>query len=218
MRGRVLRAMLAREQEAVNKGEGDKGDLTAANYDLSRPDATARRVVHIKPKRNDVMLVDGAVLDDGGDSSASRGACRRIRRSGRAWSHRPPLRAHRGVRAGGDRDDRQGEIRRHGAARSALRLPERQRRPVAVSGCTRQRFAYRRAIRFVRWRDERGHINRERCLEQPLLLRRIAIVAASDVRRPTLIRQPIALSKSARARACDPPSSGGRPSKGMSAS
>jgi hypothetical protein len=70
VRGRVLRAILAREQEVVNNGEGDKGDLTAANYEFSEAgrDSEGARVVQIKPKRNDVMLVDGrAVLDDGGD-------------------------------------------------------------------------------------------------------------------------------------------------------
>lgn len=70
VRGRVLRAMLAREQDVVNKGEGDKGDLTPANYEFGEAarDSDGSRVVQIKPKRSDVMLVDGrAVLDDGGD-------------------------------------------------------------------------------------------------------------------------------------------------------
>ena len=70
VRGRVLRAMLAREQDVVNKGEGDKGDLTAANYEFAEGgrNSDGAQVVQIKPRRNDVMLVDGhAVLDDRGD-------------------------------------------------------------------------------------------------------------------------------------------------------
>ena len=69
VRGKVLRSMLQREQELVNSGNTDKGDLTAANYDFSEAgrDADGSRVVQIKPKRNDVLLVDGhAVLDDRG--------------------------------------------------------------------------------------------------------------------------------------------------------
>ena len=70
VRGKVLRSMLQREQELVNSGNTAKGDLTAANYEFTEAgrDADGTRVVQIKPKRNDVLLVDGrAVLDDGGD-------------------------------------------------------------------------------------------------------------------------------------------------------
>jgi hypothetical protein len=70
VRGKVLRSMLQREEELVNSGNTDKGDLTAANYEFTEAgrDQDGSRVVQIKPKRNDVLLVDGrAVLDDGGD-------------------------------------------------------------------------------------------------------------------------------------------------------
>jgi hypothetical protein len=70
VRGKVLRSMLHREQELVNSGNTEKGDLTAANYEFSEAgrDEDGSRVVQIKPRRNDVLLVDGrAVLDDGGD-------------------------------------------------------------------------------------------------------------------------------------------------------
>jgi hypothetical protein len=69
-RGKVLRPMLAREQEVVNKGNGDRSELTPANYEFSEEsrDVDGARVVQIKPRRQDVMLVDGhAVLNDGGD-------------------------------------------------------------------------------------------------------------------------------------------------------
>ena len=70
VRGKVLRSMLEREQDLVNSGNTAKGDLTAANYEFTEAgrDVDGTRVVQIKPKRSDVLLVDGrAVLDDGGD-------------------------------------------------------------------------------------------------------------------------------------------------------
>ncbi len=70
VRGKVLRSMLQREEELVNSGNTDKGDLTAANYEFTEAgrDQDGSRVVKITPNRNDVLLVDGrAVLDDGGD-------------------------------------------------------------------------------------------------------------------------------------------------------
>jgi hypothetical protein len=70
VRGKVLRAMLAREQELINSGNGTKGDLTPANYEFGEAarDADGAHVVQLKPKRNDPLLVEGrAVLNDGGD-------------------------------------------------------------------------------------------------------------------------------------------------------
>jgi len=70
IRARVLRAVLIREQDMVNKGETRRADLTAENYEFTEAgrDETGARVVQIKPRRSDVMLVDGrAVLNDNGD-------------------------------------------------------------------------------------------------------------------------------------------------------
>ncbi|HEX4566522.1 MAG TPA: hypothetical protein VH138_07800, partial [Vicinamibacterales bacterium] len=70
IRGRVLRAVLARERDMVSKGETGRADLTAENYEFTEAgrDETGARVVQIKPRRADVMLVDGrAVLSDSGD-------------------------------------------------------------------------------------------------------------------------------------------------------
>jgi hypothetical protein len=69
-RGKVLRPMLAREQEVINKGEGRKSELTEDNYEFTEAgrDGNGARVVQIKPRRQDATLVDGrAVLNDGGD-------------------------------------------------------------------------------------------------------------------------------------------------------
>lgn len=70
VRSKVLRSILQREEELINSGNTDRGDLTAANYEFTDAgrDTDGARVVQIKPKRDDVLLVDGhAVLDDGGD-------------------------------------------------------------------------------------------------------------------------------------------------------
>jgi len=70
IRSRVLKSMLEREQEIVNSGDCDRGDLTPANYEFGEAerDTDGRRFVRIKPRRQDVLLVDGrAVLSDGGD-------------------------------------------------------------------------------------------------------------------------------------------------------
>ena len=69
-RGKVLRPMLAREQEIVNSGDGHRSDLTADNYEFTEAgrDGDGARVVQIRPRRQDSMLVEGrAVLNDGGD-------------------------------------------------------------------------------------------------------------------------------------------------------
>lgn len=70
VRDKVLRSMLQREMELVNSGDTAKGELTPANYEFTEAgrDTDGARVVQMKPKRNDVLLVDGrAVLNDGGD-------------------------------------------------------------------------------------------------------------------------------------------------------
>jgi len=70
VRSKVLHAMLLREQELINSGDADKGDLTAANYEFGtggRAD-DGSPVVQIKPKRCDVLLVEGrAVLNERGE-------------------------------------------------------------------------------------------------------------------------------------------------------
>jgi hypothetical protein len=70
VRTKVLRAVLAREQELINSGDGDKGDLTAANYEFAEagPADDGGHFVQIKPRRSDVLLVDGrAVLNERGE-------------------------------------------------------------------------------------------------------------------------------------------------------
>ena len=70
VRSKVLRAVLDREQELINSGDSDKGDLTSANYEFAEAgrDADGSHVVQIKPRRSDVLLVDGrAVLNDRGE-------------------------------------------------------------------------------------------------------------------------------------------------------
>jgi hypothetical protein len=63
MRTRVLKAVLRREQEIVAAGESGGSELTPDNYDFERETyANGERYVQIKPKRKDVLLVDGRMV------------------------------------------------------------------------------------------------------------------------------------------------------------
>jgi hypothetical protein len=61
IRNKVLRTLLAREQELVNKGEAGRADISHENYQFeeaaAEPDGF--RYVLLKPKRKDVLLVNG---------------------------------------------------------------------------------------------------------------------------------------------------------------
>ena len=63
VRNKVLRALLNRERELIASGDFGRGDLTAENYEFgeetSGPGVT---YVLLKPKRKDVMLVDGRMV------------------------------------------------------------------------------------------------------------------------------------------------------------
>jgi hypothetical protein len=70
IRTKVLRTVLAREQEVVNQGGSDRADLTTANYEFSEAgrDSDGTQILHLKPRRQDVLLVDGrAVLNERGE-------------------------------------------------------------------------------------------------------------------------------------------------------
>jgi hypothetical protein len=64
IRNRVLRAMLEREQQIINSGDGTRADLTPENYDFSEGgrDADGSHYVDITPRRKDVLLVDGRMV------------------------------------------------------------------------------------------------------------------------------------------------------------
>ena len=61
---KVLKTLLAREQEIVAKGQTDRAEITPANYEFSEPDrhGDGVRYVLIKPKRKDILLVDGRMV------------------------------------------------------------------------------------------------------------------------------------------------------------
>src|SRR3990172_1485062 len=71
IRGKVLKAMLKREQELVAAGECAKAGLTADNYVFSNTviDGPDEKYVSIRPKRKDVLLLDGRMVlsRDGGE-------------------------------------------------------------------------------------------------------------------------------------------------------
>lgn len=64
IRHKVLRAVLAREQELINDGNTAKAEITPENYEFTEEgrDADGSRFVQIKPRRKDVLLVDGRMV------------------------------------------------------------------------------------------------------------------------------------------------------------
>lgn len=69
VRNKVLKAILKREQELIANGDFGRGELTPENYEFGAETAgDGVKYVLIKPKRDDVMLVDGRmVLNPDGD-------------------------------------------------------------------------------------------------------------------------------------------------------
>lgn len=64
IRSRVLRAVLDREQALINAGDTDKADLSTENYEFGdvTVDADGSQSVPLKPRRKDVLLVDGRMV------------------------------------------------------------------------------------------------------------------------------------------------------------
>ena len=63
IRTRVLKVVLKREQELVADGECQRSELTPDNYDFAEAvQGNGERYVTIKPKRKDVLLVDGRMV------------------------------------------------------------------------------------------------------------------------------------------------------------
>jgi hypothetical protein len=70
VRNKVLKAVLKREQELVADGDCRRSEITADNYEFrAAPEADGERHVFLKPKRKDVLLVDGRMVlsEDGSD-------------------------------------------------------------------------------------------------------------------------------------------------------
>lgn len=63
IRNKVLKAVLKREQELVAQGDCQRSELTAENYDFEETStANGERYVLLRPKRKDVLLVDGRMV------------------------------------------------------------------------------------------------------------------------------------------------------------
>jgi hypothetical protein len=63
IRNKVLKAVLNREQELVAAGDCRRSELTADNYVFEEaPVAGGERYVLLKPKRKDMLLVDGRMV------------------------------------------------------------------------------------------------------------------------------------------------------------
>ena len=89
IRTKVLKAVLKREQELIADGDCQRSELTPENYDFEEAvQGDGERYVAIKPKRKDVLLVDGRMVlsADGRELLRVEGRLSRIHRSGPAWS------------------------------------------------------------------------------------------------------------------------------------
>lgn len=63
VRNRVLRPLLKREQELIEAGDPGRAELTPSNYEFAdETTGPGVRYVNIKPKRKDVLLVDGRMV------------------------------------------------------------------------------------------------------------------------------------------------------------
>jgi hypothetical protein len=63
IRNKVLRTMLVREQELIAQGQGPRAELTCDNYVFEESTSgNGVRYVVLKPKRKDMLLVDGRMV------------------------------------------------------------------------------------------------------------------------------------------------------------
>lgn len=64
IRNKVLRTLLTREQELVNKGEAGRAEISPENYlfEESASQGDGFRYILLKPKRKDMLLVNGRMV------------------------------------------------------------------------------------------------------------------------------------------------------------
>ncbi len=63
IRGKVLKAVLKREQELIKAGAGSQSELSSDNYHFEEASGgDSERYVTMKPKRKDALLVDGRMV------------------------------------------------------------------------------------------------------------------------------------------------------------
>jgi len=74
IRTHVLRAALEAERKAVGSSDASSAALTAANYEFGMVAATSGDLarVDVKPRRKNVMLIDGALFLDSGSADLVR--------------------------------------------------------------------------------------------------------------------------------------------------
>jgi hypothetical protein len=73
IRSKVLKAVLKREQELVADGDCGRSELTPDNYDFEEMrQGDGEQYVTLKPKRKDVLLVDGRMVLSGDGSELLR--------------------------------------------------------------------------------------------------------------------------------------------------
>lgn len=74
VRNKVMKAVLKREQELIEQGETERCGITAQNYEFTDAPSKGDGLVYVllKPKRKDVLLVDGRMVLSGDGSDLLR--------------------------------------------------------------------------------------------------------------------------------------------------
>jgi hypothetical protein len=67
IREKILKTLLRREQEMIAGGSAQRAEITDLNYEFAAPAQTANtipgeRTVRLKPRRKDVLLIDGHIV------------------------------------------------------------------------------------------------------------------------------------------------------------
>jgi hypothetical protein len=135
-REKVLKPLLKREQELVDEGQAERSTLSRANYEFTdaATDGDGLRYVLIKPKRKDVLLVDGRMVlnEDATELLRVEG---RLAKNPSFWTNSVTIVRHYGL------VDGQGQVRRSCAARRGVRLRVDQRPPRQPAGPPNARHA-----------------------------------------------------------------------------
>ena len=134
VREKVLKTLLRREQELIAEGNAGRADINGDNYEFAEgADAQdpqgGERTVLLKPKRRDVLLVDGRMVinQEGTELLRVEG---RLSKNPSFWTSlvdivREFTRARRRAGADFDRDRRQAQVRRHVTHGRPLSVPRR---------------------------------------------------------------------------------------------
>jgi hypothetical protein len=134
IRNKVLRAILAREQDLINNGEAGRAEITAENYAFEEPGAQEDgfRYVLLKAKRKDMLLVNGRMVlnSQGTELLRVEGTLAKNPSFWTSCQYRPGIcHGRRRSRSCVDGHDGQAQIRRPRSDGRAVRVRDGERPP-----------------------------------------------------------------------------------------